>query len=68
VNECLRQIQSRDGFLQFVFAPSIQRDECAFIQKAARRGGTNASPGACNDYHFIFESIHGVLLESSCMV
>jgi hypothetical protein len=44
--------------VQLVFTPSIEGDECAFLQKAARRGGTNARTGSRNDDYFTFKSTH----------
>jgi hypothetical protein len=44
--------------LQFVFTSSVQRDECAFLQKAARRTGTNARTRSRDDDNFAFESVH----------
>jgi hypothetical protein len=61
MNKRLRCIEARDGFVQLVFAPSIQDDECAFVEKTTRCAGTDSGACARNDDYFTFESVHDFL-------
>jgi hypothetical protein len=58
VNKRLSRIEACDGFAQLVFTPSIEDDECTFLEKTARRAGANSGTRARNDDYFTFESVH----------
>ena len=51
-------VQTCNGFSQLMFTPSIEHDECTFLQKAARCGSADPGAGACNDHYLVRESIH----------
>ena len=53
-------IKAGDGFMQLLFAPSIEDDKCAFLEKAARRACSNARAGPRHNDNFVCESIHYV--------
>jgi hypothetical protein len=49
--------------MQLLFAPSIEDDKCAFLQKAERRACSNAGAGPRHNDNFVCESIHDVSVE-----
>jgi hypothetical protein len=45
----------------FLLTPSVQDNECAFLQKTARCTGADTGTGPRNDDYLAFESLHGFL-------
>jgi hypothetical protein len=49
VNKRPCYVEACNRFLQLVFTPSVEDDQCAFLQKAARRAGADTRTGPCDD-------------------
>jgi hypothetical protein len=44
--------------MQLLFAPSIEDDKCAFLEKAARRACSDSRASTRHNDNFVFESSH----------